>query len=143
VEVTVTGHGLPQTFVQSPLLMITMPSIRVNENLHIILWLVKDLAWLMEYELTGLVMVVPTVAMAFFITWQCRRNRRELFHAIAVIFWIFANSTWMIGDFFFEGRGHGISEALFIGGLVLLAIYYLVLLPVEAHQKRNAKATQA
>jgi len=129
--------------VQSLLLMVKMPSIRVNENLHIILWLVKDLAWLMEYKVTGLVMVFPTVAMAFFITWQCRTNRRELIHSIAVICWIFANSTWMIGDFFFQGRGHGLSEAFFLSGLGLLAVYYAILFPLELRQKRNAGATNA
>lgn len=134
---------VPSTFVQSLLLMVKLPSIRVNENLHIILWLVKDLAWLMEYKVTGLVMVFPTVAMAFFITWQSRNDRRELFHSIAVICWIFANSTWMIGDFFFQGRGHGVSEGFFLSGLALLAVYYTILFPLELRQKRNAKATNA
>lgn len=133
----------PSTFVQSLLLMVKLPSIRVNENLHIILWLVKDLAWLMEYKVTGLVMVFPTVAMAFFITWQSRNFRRELIHSIAVICWIFANSTWMIGDFFFQGRGHGLSESFFLSGLALLAVYYAILLPLELRQKRNAEATNA
>lgn len=120
--------------------MIQMPSIRVNENLHIVLWLVKDLAWLMEFRLLGALMVAPTLAMAFFITWQCRAERRELVHAIAVIFWILANSTWMIGDFYFGMRGHGLAQAFFIGGLTLLAVYYLVVLPV-AYRRRNARAT--
>lgn len=123
--------------------MITLPGIRVHENLHIVLWLLKDLAWLMEYRLTGLMMVPPTVAMALFIAWQCRSERREFVHAIAVIFWIFANSTWMIGDFFFDERGHGIAEALFLGGLALLAVYYLVMLPLELRRKRDMDATNA
>ncbi len=136
-----TGSDRSHTFAQNPLLMITLPGIRVNENLHIALWLVKDLAWLMEYRITGLVMVPPTILMAFFIAWQCRSDRRELIHAFAVILWIFANSTWMIGDFFFDERGHGIAQALFIGGLLLLAGYYLVVLPVDLYRRRNTRAT--
>ncbi|MBX2971685.1 MAG: hypothetical protein KF797_01145 [Flavobacteriales bacterium] len=123
--------------------MIQMPGIRVNENLHIVLWLVKDLAWLMEYRITGLVMVPPTIAMAFFIAWQCRTDRRELVHAIAVILWILANSTWMLCDFFYDARGHGIVQALFIAGLVLLEGYYLVMLPLELRRRRDMGATKA
>ncbi|MCB9165051.1 MAG: hypothetical protein H6590_03655 [Flavobacteriales bacterium] len=120
--------------------MIQMPSIRVNENLHIVLWLVKDLAWLMEFRLLGALMIAPTLTMAFFITWQCRAERRELVHAIAVILWILANSTWMIGDFYFGMRGHGLAQGFFIGGLSLLAVYYLLVMPLE-HWRRNTRAT--
>lgn len=120
--------------------MIQMPSIRVNENLHIVLWLVKDLAWLMELRILGAVMIPPTLVMAFFIAWQCRAERRELVHAVAVILWILANSTWMIGDFYFDERGHGLSQAFFLGGLALLAAYYLVVLPLD-QRRRNARAT--
>ena len=120
--------------------MIQMPSIRVNENLHIVLWLVKDLAWLMELRILGAVMIPPTLVMAFFIAWQCLAERRELVHAVAVILWILANSTWMIGDFYLDERGHGLSQAFFLGGLALLAAYYLVVLPLD-QRRRNARAT--
>lgn len=123
--------------------MIRLPGIRVNENLHIALWLVKDLAWLMEYRITGLTMVPPTILMACFIAWQCRADRRELIHAIAVILWILANSTWMIGDFFFEERGHGLARAFFLSGLTLLGVYYLVILPMALRRNRNTTVTNA
>lgn len=123
--------------------MIRLPGIRVNENLHIALWLVKDLAWLMEYRFTGLMMVTPTILMACFIAWQCRADRRELIHAIAVILWILANSTWMIGDFFFDERGHGLARGFFLSGLALLAVYYLVILPMAMRRNRNTTVTNA
>ena len=123
--------------------MIRLPGIRVNENLHIALWLVKDLAWLMEYRITGLMMVTPTILMACFIAWQCRADRRELIHAIAVILWILANSTWMIGDFFVVERGHGLARGFFLSGLALLAVYYLVILPMAMRRNRNTTVTNA
>ncbi|MBL7952926.1 MAG: hypothetical protein JNM62_14545 [Flavobacteriales bacterium] len=108
-----------------------LPPVRVHENLHVILWLFKDLSWLMEYKLLGLVMVLPTVLVAVLIAWESRRDRSELFHACAVILWILANSTWMIEDFFFNAQGHAIAQAFFLSGLALLAIYYTVFWPLE------------
>ena len=115
-----------------------IPSVRVHENLHIILWLFKDLSWLMEYKILGLVMVVHTILVAVLIAWESRGDRSELFHASAVILWILANSTWMIEDFFFNGHGHVIAEAFFLSGLALLAVFYLVILPLERRKLRNA-----
>lgn len=121
--------------------MFMIPSLRVNENLHIVLWLLKDLCWLMEYRVVGLVMVPPTIAMAVYIAWQSRADQRDLLHAIAVICWILANSTWMIGDFFFEERGHLLAEAFFIVGLLLLGSYYLVLRPWQKQRSGNRSIT--
>lgn len=123
--------------------MIALPSIRVNENLHIVLWLLKDLAWLMEYRIAGLAMVPPTILMAFFIAWQCRKDRREFIHALAVILWIFANSTWMIGDFFFDEQGHALAQAFFLSGLLLLAGYYGVVWATRRKHPNNTGVTKA
>lgn len=111
--------------------------VRIHENLHVILWLLKDLSWLMEYKVFGLVMVVPTVVVAVLIAWGSRRDRGELIHASAVVLWILANSTWMIEDFFFDAKGHGIPQVIFLLGLGLLAIHYLVLLPVASLRSKE------
>lgn len=116
--------------------------LRTQENLHVILWLVKDLSWLMEYKVLGLVMVFPTIAVAGIIAWQSRNERRELFHAIAVTLWICANSTWMIEDFFFNEQGHVIAQSLFLSGLAVLGVYYLAVLPRETRLARNTGATR-
>jgi drug/metabolite transporter (DMT)-like permease len=115
-----------------------IPSIRSSENLHILLWLIKDLFWLMEYRAAGLFMVAPTLAMAFYIAWRSRMDLRDLFNALAVICWITANSTWMIGDLFFGERGHGPAQAFFLAGLGLLALYYVFLGPRQ--RRRSASS---
>ncbi len=117
-------------------------SIRVNENLHIVLWLLKDLFWLMEFHTAALIMVFPTLSMAFYILWLSGKDKGLFMHSLAVIFWICANSTWMIGDFFFQERGHDIAAAFFITGLCILAYYYFVLMPMETAKARNGTGTQ-
>ena len=54
----------------------------------------------------------------------------ELMHNLAVVFWITANCTWMIGEFYKWDEGvYGLRHIALIPfsiGLLLLAAYYLL-----------------
>lgn len=94
------------------------------ENAHILLWLIKDTCWALEWKPGGIFMIFPTVSVAFYITWRSRKIRTELFHNIAVCAWILANSVWMVGEFFdYDTRPY--AAGLFVTGIVILTIYYL------------------
>ncbi len=73
-------------------------------------------------------MIVPTMLAALIITWQTRKLFSELIHNLAVVFWIVANCTWMIGEFYGwdEGRFGLRNLALipFSIGLIILTVYY-------------------
>jgi hypothetical protein len=99
-------------------------SYRWIENGHIYLWLIKDTCWAMEWKMGGIFMILPTVAVAFYILWKSRMVRAELYHNIAVCLWILANSIWMIGEFF-DGDTRPYAAGLFLIGLILLSFYYL------------------
>jgi hypothetical protein len=98
--------------------------IRQYENLHILLWLLKDACWVMDWKISGLIMIIPTIAAAFHITWLRRDIRADLFHNLAVCFWISGNSIWMIGEFFFDDTLRPVTTVLFISGLLIVAYYY-------------------
>ncbi|HTL08654.1 MAG TPA: hypothetical protein VL307_10370 [Chitinophagaceae bacterium] len=107
---------------------------RRTENMHILLWLLKDICWATNLRVPGLIMIVPTLTVAVLITWQTRHMKSELFHNLAVDFWITANCTWMIGEFFHLDEniwhGYGLRQASIIPfaiGLGVLAYYYAVL----------------
>jgi hypothetical protein len=104
-------------------------TIRSSENFHIVLWLLKDLCWVMLWRPLGLAMVIPTVAMAVWIAWRCRHDLGELLHSLAVVFWICANSVWMIGEFWYEDKHRMLALPFFILGLLCVAWYYGVELP--------------
>lgn len=70
------------------------------ENLHILFWLIKDACWALNFRIPALIMIVPTMLAALIITWQTRKIFSELVHNLAVVFWITANCTWMIGEFY-------------------------------------------
>ena len=99
--------------------------IRKFENVHIVLWLLKDSCWAMDWRAAGMVMVVPTIAMAIYISWLSRTALKELIHNLAVCSWILANSIWMIGELFLNDRTRQFALVFFILGLGLIAGYYL------------------
>ncbi len=99
--------------------------IRQQENLHILLWLIKDTFWVLDFKIGGMLMVLPTLLVAIFITWNWRHYRSELFHNTAVCFWISANITWMIGEFFFADGTRPIAIGFFVAGLLVIGYYYL------------------
>lgn len=101
---------------------------RAVENFHIVLWLVKDLCWCMAWKPLALFMIIPTFIFAVFITSSNRNNRSELFHNLAVLLWILANSTWMIGEFYFHDSLKTIALVFFTTGMLIVGYYYLSLI---------------
>ena len=120
-----------------------LKSIREYENMHIALWLVKDSCWVASVDfpwlkIPGIIMIVPTLLVAIFITWRTRRDQADLFHNIAVCLWISANASWMIGEFYFEDKTRHIPMAFFAAGLVVVAIYYIVHFPKRIKENNEA-----
>lgn len=108
-------------------------SYRKMENLHIVFWLVKDISWCMVWKPLGLLMIVPTLAIAIIIAWRTRSMVSELCHNLAIAVWIIANSYWMISEFFhFDAlivigsiTYKHLAVVPFVLGILILAFYYL------------------
>lgn len=114
---------------------------RKMENMHILFWLVKDISWCMIWKVLGIAMIFPTLIVAVLIAWRTRDMKSELAHNLAVIFWITANSVWMVVEFlgydetplFLHFEGRHLALIPFITGLCFLLYYYLF-------QKRKEEA---
>lgn len=106
-----------------------MNKIRKFENFHIFLWLLKDTSWLMELRALGIFMIFPTLGFAFYITWRTYKNTAEFLPNLAVIFWVCANSYWMITEFFgMESELKIYALIPFSLGLACIVTYYAKLL---------------
>ena len=110
---------------------------RKIENFHILLWLIKDLCWVTLSKLAGVLMIFPTLSLALFITWKNRKFRSELLHNIAICFWICANSTWMIGEFYVHDSTRDWAVVFFVLGLLSMLYYYFAALLFN--QRSNPK----
>lgn len=98
-------------------------NIRKSENLHILLWLIKDSCWMLEFKALGTFMVIPTVLMALRITWMSRQLN-ELYINLAVLFWILANAAWMLMEFY-EWENYKLLTAIpFSLGFLSVFYYY-------------------
>ena len=101
-----------------------MHDTRKIENLHVALWLLKDVSWCSDWKALGLIMIFPTLIVALKICWDTRHLTADLIHNIAVALWICANTVWMIGEFFYGDMTRAYAKIFFYAGMVLLAAYY-------------------
>jgi len=119
---------------------------RQMENMHILFWLIKDISWCMDWKALGIMMILPTLGIALIITWRTRSLKSELAHNLAIVFWISANSYWMLSEFFgFDTvrigtitDGKHLAIIPFSIGLAILAYYYLVQKPRETRAEQVA-----
>lgn len=95
------------------------------ENLHILLWLIKDTCWALVWKPGAMLMILPTISVAFYLLYHSKHSKTELFHTAAVCMWIIANSIWMTGEFINHDL-RMIAVVFFSIGLALLLIYYAV-----------------
>lgn len=117
---------------------------RKMENMHILFWLIKDISWCMLWKPLGMLMILPTLGIALIICWRTRTIASELAHNLAIVFWITANSYWMISEFLgfdtilvgntIEGKHLAIIP--FVIGLLILVYYYVVQRPRETKQEQ-------
>jgi hypothetical protein len=115
---------------------------RKTENLHIVFWLIKDISWAMLWKPLGLFMILPTMTVALLITWQTRKLKSELYHNLAVAFWITANCYWMITEFMGTPDHYRYYAAIPFGiGVFFIAAYYFFILPSENRKRKMEKIT--
>jgi len=94
------------------------------ENLHILLWLIKDSCWMLELKLIGTLAFFPTIAMALYICWRSSSKPLDFAANLAVTAWILANASWMFYDFY-HWPLKPISLGFFCIGLLIIS-YYVV-----------------
>jgi hypothetical protein len=111
-------------------------AVRKKENLHIVLWLLKDFGWIMDFQVLALLMAVPTLFLAGQLCWMTRMDKSELHHNVAVLCWIVANVVWMSGEFFYNDGIRHLAAPFFVLGLLILAKFYLMPL-LGASQKEK------
>jgi hypothetical protein len=99
--------------------------IRGIENLHILLWIAKDTCWVNGWHWLGVAMIAPTMLVAIWLAIKTFRMAAEFTHNLAVIFWLCANSVWMIGEFFYDDKTRHIAMWFFGAGLGTLMIHYV------------------
>lgn len=94
------------------------------DNMHVLLWLVKDTCWMLEWRVLGTAMILPTIAVAVLLAARSRLER-VFWINLAICFWISANSYWMLCEFFGHEDIKNWAGLPFGCGFVAVATYYL------------------
>lgn len=110
---------------------------RKMENLHIVFWLLKDISWCMIWKPLGIAMIFPTLIFAIVISFRTRKYMSEVCHNLAIVFWIMANSYWMVSEFYAFDELIVYSSITykyvaiipFCIGILIMAYYYLLWRP--------------
>jgi hypothetical protein len=98
------------------------------DNMHILFWLVKDMSWCLMSKTIGTLMIAPTIVIALVILVRSREHMTSFVHNLAVLFWISANSMWMVGEMFCQDCTKPYAIWLFSAGMGVLLVYYVYLL---------------
>jgi len=98
------------------------------DNMHILFWLIKDMSWCLMSKTIGTIMILPTVVVALVILVRSREHMTSFVHNLAVLFWISANSMWMVGEMFCQDCTKPYAVWLFSAGMGVLLVYYVYLL---------------
>jgi hypothetical protein len=94
------------------------------DNMHVLLWLIKDTCWLLEWRVFGTLMIAPTLAVAVLLAVRSRADR-IFFINVAICFWITANSYWMLCEFFQHEEIKYYAGIPFAFGFIAVATFYL------------------
>jgi hypothetical protein len=105
------------------------------EIIHIPLWLIKDLCWLFVWDVLGVIMAIPTLLVALIMVIISTEDRSKLFPNLSILFWIIANSTWMIAEFYNLNIKH-FAAIPFGLGLLSFFIFLLIAKPSAKQTKK-------
>jgi hypothetical protein len=108
------------------------------DNMHILFWLVKDMSWCLMSKTVGTLMIAPTILIALIILWRSRDHITSFVHNLAVLFWISANSLWMLGEMYCHDCTKPYAIWLFAGGMGVLAIHYAYRMMRSIYRKFNS-----
>lgn len=93
------------------------------DNIHILLWLIKDTCWMLEWRIVGTVMIAPTLGVAIYLA--MRSVAEDVFWInVAVCFWITANAYWMVCEFIGHEEIKDWAGLPFALGFLSVAVFY-------------------
>ncbi len=93
------------------------------ETVHIPLWLIKDLCWLLTYRTLGVAVAVPTILVAIMMAVITRRDKNRFLPNVSIAFWIIANTNWMFAEFFEADFIRFYSLYPFLAGIGCFAVF--------------------
>ena len=104
------------------------------DNVHIYLWILKDLSWTLDNFWMSAICGSLAIAWCVVLILVAYRGRdwEEMYMLIATILWLFGNFWWMTAETGIDGDDDVHSKQssfMLMAGLLWLAVFYFVLRP--------------
>lgn len=115
------------TYPFSPNIFFT---VRGCENVHIYLWICKDIGWTYGNKAVG--MMFGTLALAWIIVlvinhWM-EKNYEDIYFIVPTFLWLFGNYLWMSGDLLYNSDVYRFTAScIMMVGLLLIVFYFAFL----------------
>src|SRR5262245_51847997 len=94
------------------------------DNVHVLLWLIKDTCWMLEWRLLGTAMILPTITVAVILAMESRVEH-VFWVNLAICFWITANAYWMLCEFVGHDELRYFAGLPFALGFLAIGVFYL------------------
>ena len=94
------------------------------DNVHVLLWLMKDTCWMLEWKILGTAMIAPTLGVAVYLAVRSRLEH-VFWVNLAICFWITANAYWMVCEFVERDEYKNFAGLPFALGLIAITVFYL------------------
>ena len=94
------------------------------DNVHVLLWLIKDTCWMLEWQILGTLMIAPTIGVAILLAIRSA-GERLFWINLAICFWITANAYWMVCEFVGREEYKDFAGIAFGLGLLSVGVFYL------------------
>lgn len=115
----------------SPLTHELFFSVRYVENIHLYFWLLKDLAWALDYKEMGItfgLIAILWLGILFYYAIRAK-STEEIYFLVPTSLWLIGNYLWMQGELENNddaiGRPNG--KYCMISGMVIIIFYYAFL----------------
>lgn len=119
------------TKFSTPLSVRLFFSVRGTENLHVYLWLLKDLFWCLGYVYAssafGSLALIFTASM--FVSAFKMKNTEEMYFLVHVFVWLFSNFWWMRSELaptYYNTNGREQSGYMLFGANIFAMLYYII-----------------
>ncbi|MDX2191390.1 MAG: hypothetical protein SFY32_16170 [Bacteroidota bacterium] len=99
------------------------PGLRSLENIHIPLWILKDICWFNQWKVAGIIISIPTLVVSIILCVFTKNHKLVFLPNLAVLFWLLANISWMYFEFF-KIDFLWVPITFFVIGLCTMTVYY-------------------
>lgn len=120
-------NKLANTF-HSPFTYELFFSVRYIENIHLYFWMLKDLAWSLDYRDFGMVFGTIAVLWLGVLYWHaCKKSStEELYFLIPTTLWLFGNFIWMTGELIYNNDNlRPLGADCMLIGIILVMFYHI------------------